>query len=873
MRFYLPRWEARKKKGSKPPPTIHIISGILIALLVMDLAILGDSNRASVDMCTGCHGDRYWEYCNLTPTDGSSVLPTTFELNKTTMVKMVVTVEGSWPQNHWYNIDLLIVNLTSSSGRVIIQNPSQERYNIMPNYRSTFQWPVTGNFTGADTLTFDLYAFNGHSSQFPHINENLTVRDQYTYFTSVILPQFRATPPLNLQSSSGDGFVHLSWDPPASDGNASIIEYFIYRGTSSGGEVLVKSVSGTSFSYNDTAVMNGENYYYYITAINTVGESDPSNEISDIPLGLPTLPRNLIGEGGDRYVQLSWEDPNHDGGLPISEYRIFRGTEYGGETYFDSASPDNTSYNDTGLTNGITYYHIVTAVNSIGESPPSIGVATMPLRDVSVPSPPRNLEANTGNGFVELSWEAPEDDGGAVIMGYKIYKGNAPGNETYFDSEIGFTISHNDTTVTNGEIYYYYVTALNPLGESEPSDTIIENPQGPPEAPGLLQAETGNGYVNLTWEETGNDGGLELISYEIYRGNSSDDLVNLTSVDPANLMYNDTSVTNGVIYYYAVTAVNTVWVGESSPIIKAVPQSVPTYPRNLSATLGKGYVDISWELPVDNGGHPIMEYNIYRGSSPGTEVRIAKVNSILTIYRDPTIFKGTYFYYVTASNLVGESPNSNEVNLTLIVKEETDKTGIPKISFSYPEDENVHVNENEVVVLYVESDGNPTFDWYVDNESYATGISTLTYPILGSGGHFVRLRITNETSGLSENITWNILINKDDNEIAVSRSEGGCGFPGLIKEIVLFGGMVILLMICGYLAFFYFKKKKGSTKKFEKTPETRIQPPSDEQTFEYRSETTGVEGGNMYETPQTDHGSFFEHQGDPADNWFDDDDW
>ncbi|MDP6156945.1 MAG: fibronectin type III domain-containing protein [Candidatus Thermoplasmatota archaeon] len=725
---------------------------------------------------------------------------------------MVVTIEGSTPVDHWYTIDLLIVNLSSSNGRVIIQNPSQERYDLLPPFTETFQWSVTGNSTGADSLSFDLYAFNAHSNQSPNNNINLVVRDQYSYFVSVTLPQSVSTPPQNLISNSGDGFVQLSWDAPASDGNASITEYSIHRGTSSGGEILIDSVSGISFSYNDTDITNGVNYYYYVTANNAAGESDPSNEVSELPLGPPTLPRNLVGEGGDAYVQLSWDASVHDGGQPITEYRIFRGTEYGGETYLDSASPDNTSYNDTGLTNGITYYHIVTAINSMGESEPSIGVATTSLRDVTTPSPPQNLEANTGNGFVELSWKAPEDDGGSVLMGYKIYRGTSPDNETYLDSEIGFTISHNDTTVTNGETYYYYVTALNPLGESESSNITIEKPRGPPEPPLSVHALSGNGFVKLVWEGTGNDGGLNLISYNIYRGNTSDDLINISSVDPITHSYNDSSVTNGITYYYVVTAANSLWEGTSSSIVKAVPQSVPTSPRNLRATLGKGYVDISWKLPLNDGGHNIVEYNIYRGLSQGTEVRIGKVNSILTIYRDPTIFKGTYYYYVTATNLVGESPNSNNVNLTLSVKEDPVESGFPKISSFYPEDENVHVNENDVVVLNVESDGDSSYDWYIDNESYTSGISTLYYPAPGPGDHFIRLRITNETSGLSKDITWNIIISENDVKSDVPEDGKTSRFLNFMKDFILFGGIVILGILGTYLAIFYKKKRKEKTK-------------------------------------------------------------
>ncbi|NPA75764.1 MAG: fibronectin type III domain-containing protein, partial [Euryarchaeota archaeon] len=89
--------------------------------------------------------------------------------------------------------------------------------------------------------------------------------------------------PLNLKATAGDGYVTLSWSAPSSNGGSAITEYKIYRGTSKGGEKYLAQVSGSTFTYKDTAVSNGVTYYYYVTAVNSVGESPKSNEVSATP--------------------------------------------------------------------------------------------------------------------------------------------------------------------------------------------------------------------------------------------------------------------------------------------------------------------------------------------------------------------------------------------------------------------------------------------------------------------------------------------------------------------------------------------------------------------------------------------------------------
>ena len=73
-----------------------------------------------------------------------------------------------------------------------------------------------------------------------------------------------------------------------------------------------------------------------------------------------------VGKG----ISLTWTAPSN-GGSPITAYRIYRGTSSGGETFLVSVGPGTTSYTDAAVVKKSRYFYRVTAVNSIGEGPPS----------------------------------------------------------------------------------------------------------------------------------------------------------------------------------------------------------------------------------------------------------------------------------------------------------------------------------------------------------------------------------------------------------------------------------------------------------------------------------------------------------------------
>jgi prepilin-type N-terminal cleavage/methylation domain-containing protein len=92
----------------------------------------------------------------------------------------------------------------------------------------------------------------------------------------------------------------------------------------------------------------------------------------------PSAPNQVTGltaTFGDSQIALSWAEPSHNG-LAISSYKIYRGLSPGSEVLFTTAT--STSYTNTGLTNGTTYYYQVSAVNSSGEGALSAETSSTP---------------------------------------------------------------------------------------------------------------------------------------------------------------------------------------------------------------------------------------------------------------------------------------------------------------------------------------------------------------------------------------------------------------------------------------------------------------------------------------------------------------
>lgn len=93
-------------------------------------------------------------------------------------------------------------------------------------------------------------------------------------------------PTLSMTVSSGT--LHFTWTNGAT-GGTPITGYKLYVGTSSGGETLkyddVTLTAGMSSFDDSVSISDGTTYWAYLTALNAVGESAASNEVSGTPPG------------------------------------------------------------------------------------------------------------------------------------------------------------------------------------------------------------------------------------------------------------------------------------------------------------------------------------------------------------------------------------------------------------------------------------------------------------------------------------------------------------------------------------------------------------------------------------------------------------
>jgi hypothetical protein len=176
--------------------------------------------------------------------------------------------------------------------------------------------------------------------------------------------------PSNLVATAGDAVVTLTWT--ASSGATG---YNVKRATSSGGP-YTQLAGSTSPEYSDSPVTNGTTYYYVVSALNVAGESANSGEASATPEAArapPAAPINLTATAGDSMVTLTWTASSGAAG-----YYVKRSTTSGGP-YTQIAAPTSTSYADaSSLTNGTTYYYVVSAINSAGESANSAQASAVP---------------------------------------------------------------------------------------------------------------------------------------------------------------------------------------------------------------------------------------------------------------------------------------------------------------------------------------------------------------------------------------------------------------------------------------------------------------------------------------------------------------
>jgi len=375
-----------------------------------------------------------------------------------------------------------------------------------------------------------------------------------------------------------------------------------------------------------------------------------------LPLARPSPPGDVEAIPSEGAVTIRWDAPIDDGGSDIVGYRIYRNFTGDRWTLAHISPYNEDEYSDHGLVNGRTYRFRVIAYNSIGDSEPSDEAEATPR---GIPGRPENVTATFGDGEVVLTWKAPGSTGGLPILEYIVLRAD-PGEGYRVRANVSAgSLTYTDRFVTNGRTYSYTVRAVNAIGQSKVSDQASATPAGIPDAPVVAPLDAQNGRVVISWTAPVYDGGLDVLSVSIHRGTSPDQLEQVQTFDLTEGTFTDSGLTNGVTYYYAMSAENAAGEGPMSEILDATPATVPSAPGNLVAIEKDGGIELTWETPTENGGAPVLGFRVHRAEGEGTPVLIATVAAGDLSYTDFGAREGKeYIYTVTAFNRVGDSASS-----------------------------------------------------------------------------------------------------------------------------------------------------------------------------------------------------------------------
>ncbi|MGA1866866.1 MAG: fibronectin type III domain-containing protein, partial [Thermoplasmatota archaeon] len=450
------------------------------------------------------------------------------------------------------------------------------------------------------------------------------------------------TTPRNLRIDYDPGIVNISWSEPEYNGSAPILHYVVEKRELNGDDIVVGIWNSTSTVFLDPNITKGKHYRYSVWAFNGYWLSNTPGVIDITPLTNPSPPYGLAAGYGNRYVNITWSEPHDDGGLPIIGYHIYRGLGPDNCTIISTIVGNGRYFNDTTVVNGIEYFYRVSASNGNGISNTSEVVSGKPI---GPPNPPWKPELTIENTVVYLTWDPPTTDGGSPIIGYRIYRWLPGMKPEIFMQVSGDRRSFNDTSVLPNSEYYYFITAVSALGESDPSEIVIAAVMGHPTSPRSLQVIPGPGYATIEWLPPSDTGHTPLTGYYLYKRSGEEELGRIAELTADEEFYVDHDIELGILYGYRVTAVN--GIGESRPSeeIEYYPVDVPSPPQNLIARSSENMVELTWSPPWEDGGAPISEYHIFRGTGPGDLTYYRSVDARSTSFQDRNVMIGTEYYY------------------------------------------------------------------------------------------------------------------------------------------------------------------------------------------------------------------------------------
>ncbi len=469
--------------------------------------------------------------------------------------------------------------------------------------------------------------------------------------------------------------INLIWNE--AEDNVKAIGYYIYRDG-------IKIADVSEPSYNDTNIISGNEYSYYIEAYDewkNVSEKSESVVVSSVlDTEPPLMPTGLkISSKTATSVVITWDAAVDN--MSIAGYEVFRDGESIGITGL-------TEYKDSGVVLGTSYEYSVLAIDTAGnKSPKSVSIFAVPNGIYIQKTTPVTGTAFGGSAKQTFRVYFANDNnsvGATAVMSYSLdginwtevsMKGPyASGSSFYFDSSI------NAADITLSGKYFIKYTVYDADGNASTCESDFYVDKTAPQMPENLSAVSEAGSVKITWDIAKE---ADVVSYRLYRSESENGTYKqIYSVNDRNKnIYIDSSVFVNVTYYYKLAAVDKFGqVSEYSITVTCLveddnesPVITSIMPINNTVLSDKSTISVKAEDNI-NVVSLKLQYNI-QGSNEwidaGTEVR----NTSSAVFRVSDIpVDGEVNIRAVASDAMGNISDNYYVRTYTI-----DRTGPEKI--------------------------------------------------------------------------------------------------------------------------------------------------------------------------------------------------
>jgi transcriptional regulator CtsR len=465
-----------------------------------------------------------------------------------------------------------------------------------------------------------------------------------------------------LKSPASDSMVptltpRLEWN--ASSGAVS---YEVQVATSSSFTTLLVNETGITNLYYDIApgTLNwNTTYYWRVNARDSFGSTSAwsSSRYFKTAVGPPpNAPSDLIATPiSSSQINLTWQDNSSD----ETGFKIERKTGSGSYSQIATVGAGVTSYSNTFLSAGTTYYYRVRAYSAAGNSdysneasattlppPPSAPTLKSPASASTVPSLTPRLEWNASSGAVSYGVQVATtssftnllvNETGITDLFYDIAPGTLNWNTTYY-WRVNARNSYGSTSSWSS--YRYFKTAVGP----------------PPNTPSnLVATPISSSRIDLSWQDNSSD----ETGFKIERKTGSGSYSQIATVGAGVTSYSNTLLSASTTYYYRVRAykgtLNSDYCEEASATTLPPPPSAPTLKSPASASTVPSLTPrLEW-----NASSGAVSYGVQVATTSSFTNLLVNETGITDLFYDVSEgilnWNTTYYWRVNARNSYGST--------------------------------------------------------------------------------------------------------------------------------------------------------------------------------------------------------------------------